>query len=72
MAVGATSSPTAVATPTNLQALLQHEGRRRHAVSNCLLCFWCFLQLRTYTQKRLTTTVEEDASNREFYEEVGR
>jgi hypothetical protein len=29
------------------------------------------MQLRTYTQKRLTTTVEEDASNREFYEEVG-
>jgi hypothetical protein len=28
------------------------------------------LQLRHYAQKRLTTTVEEDNSNREYYEEV--
>eukprot|EP00197_Chlamydomonas_leiostraca_P010854 CAMPEP_0202879782 /NCGR_PEP_ID=MMETSP1391-20130828/34099_1 /ASSEMBLY_ACC=CAM_ASM_000867 /TAXON_ID=1034604 /ORGANISM="Chlamydomonas leiostraca, Strain SAG 11-49" /LENGTH=307 /DNA_ID=CAMNT_0049562183 /DNA_START=172 /DNA_END=1095 /DNA_ORIENTATION=+ len=29
-----------------------------------------FERLRSHTQKRLTTTVEEDASNREYYEEV--
>lgn len=27
-------------------------------------------QLRHYAQKRLTTTVEEDSSNREYFEEV--
>lgn len=27
-------------------------------------------QLRQFAQKRLTTTVEEDSSNREFFEEV--
>ena len=38
-----------------------------------LLVCWLnrlLLQLRVFAQKRLTTTVEEDSSNREYYDEV--
>uniref|UniRef100_A0A7S3QTW1 Dynein regulatory complex protein 10 n=1 Tax=Dunaliella tertiolecta TaxID=3047 RepID=A0A7S3QTW1_DUNTE len=53
-------SPTA----SRLQTL---HTRRSPAITQVIN----FLErLRGYTQKRLTTTVEEDASNREYYDEV--
>ena len=39
-------------------------------LDSSLLLTHCFPQLRGYAQKRLTKTVEEDASNREYYDEV--
>ena len=46
---------------------------KRGATSHWIVSACSYLhssQLRHFAQKRLTTTVEEDSSNREYYDEV--